>query len=72
MEGFKHHLKNKAIEQLDDLTSTSKREEKIDNQIQVGDTVRIKSLGKIGKVKDIKGNKCVIESSNNTMKVSLS
>lgn len=71
-EGFKHHLKNKAIEQLDDLTSTSKKEEKIDNQIQVGDTVRIKSLGKIGKVKDIKGNKCVIESSNNTMKVSLS
>ena len=54
------------------MASNAKKEEKVDNQIQIGDTVKIKSLGKIAKVKDIKGNKCVVESSNNTMKVSLS
>ena len=72
VEGFKHHLKNKAIDKLDEMASNAKKEEKVDNQIQIGDTVKIKSLGKIAKVKDIKGNKCVVESSNNTMKVSLS
>ena len=40
-------------------------------EFHVGDTVKVKSLGKIAKVVDIQGNKCVIESNNNTMKISL-
>ena len=71
-EGFKHHLKNKAIDALDEMASSSKKEEKIDKEIKVGDTVKVKSLGKVAKVVDIKGNKCVIESNNNTMKIALS
>ena len=70
-EGFKHHLKNKAVEKLDELALTSKKEEVVDDKIKVGDDVKIKSLGKLVTVKDIKGNKATVQSGNTTMIVSL-
>lgn len=71
-EGFKHHLKNKAINKLDELSDSENDENTNSEIIQVGDEVIIKSINKKGVVKDIKGNKCIVSSSNNTMKVDIS
>ena len=69
--GFKHHLKNKAIEKLDGLASEESKEEKLSNTINVGDNVKLISIGKLAVVKDIKGNKATIVSNNTTMIVSI-
>lgn len=69
--GFKHHLKNKAIEKLDSLSSAEAINEKEEKTIAVGDTVKLISIGKIATVKDIKGNKATIVANNTTMIVSI-
>ena len=71
-EGYKHHLKNKAIEKLDSMSSKEELEKRSNKEIHIGDTVKIVSLNKIAEVKDIKGNKCVVVSSNNTMRIDIS
>lgn len=71
-EGFKHHLKNNALDKLDKLSSNDLNESIQDKEIHIGDTVKIISIGKIATVKDIKGKKCTIVSNNTTMIVSLS
>ena len=71
-EGFKHHLKNKALDNLDALAIKENIESKQDNKINVNDNVKIKSLNKVGIVTSIKGSKATIESNNNKMIVSLS
>ena len=70
-EGFKHHLKNKAIEKLDSLQEKNEVDEVIKDEIKVGDNVRLISINKLATVKDIKGNKATIVSNNTTMIVSL-
>lgn len=71
-EGFKHHLKNNALEKLNNLSENNSNDNKVNDEIVIGDTVKIISLGKIATVKDIKGKKCTIVSNNTTMIVSLS
>ena len=70
-EGFKYHLKNKAIEKLDSLQEKNEVDEVIKDEIKVGDNVRLISINKLATVKDIKGNKATIVSNNTTMIVSL-
>ena len=70
-EGYKHHLKNNAVEALENLSNKEESVENNDKIINVGDDVRLISIGKIAKVKDIKGNKATIVSNNTTMIVSL-
>ncbi len=70
-EGFKHHLKNQAIEKLDHLMDQGSQEIKKNEKIQVGDYVKILSLDTYATVKEIKGNKCVISNKNTTLIVSL-
>ena len=70
-EGYKHHLKNNAVEALENLSNKEESVENNDKIINVGDDVKLTSIGKIAKVKDIKGNKATIVSNNTTMIVSL-
>lgn len=71
-EGFKVHLKNNALNKLNELAENEKEEVKNDDTIKVNDKVRINSLNKIATVKDIKNNKCVVLVNNTTMVINLS
>ena len=70
-EGYKHHLKNNAIDALENLSLKEETNDKNDNVISIGDDVKLVSIGKLAKVKDIKGNKATIVSNNTSMIVSI-
>ena len=70
-EGFKHHLKNKAIEKLDGLSNHDESEQSSNQTINIGDDVKLVTIGKLATVKDIKGAKATIVSGNTTMVVAL-
>ena len=70
-EGFKHHLKNQAIEKLEKLSSLDEQESKIKGKVAVGDMAKISSVGKIVKVIEIKNDKCVVLANNTTMIVKI-
>ncbi|MCI5745836.1 MAG: Smr/MutS family protein [Erysipelotrichaceae bacterium] len=71
-DGLKPHLKNNALNKLA-LLSTNNDENNNDcnENIKVNDEVIITSLSKIGIVKDIKNDKCIVDYGNGTIKVSL-
>jgi len=68
-QGFKHHLKNKAIDKLNKLSPNNKVFEDEVEEIKVGDTVKIKSIGKVCEVKEIKGSKVMLQAGNTSMQV---
>lgn len=70
-EGFKQHLKNKALENLEALKESSLKENKSNEKLEVGDSAIIKDLNSKVTIKEIKGDKAVVINNNTTMIVSL-
>lgn len=73
-DGYKHHLKTDALNQLeqlqDDRISTNK--EKKYDCFSVGDFVILKSIGKMAMIQEIKGRQATITADRVTMRVDLS
>ncbi len=62
---YKPHLKNQALQKLGKLETIEKEDDNI--SFSLGDEVRLKSLGRLGKIKELKGNKVIVVTDNNTM-----
>lgn len=70
-DGFKHHLKNEAIDKLTKFEEIEAKEEDVESSLNIGDFVKIKDVGTTGKIIDIKQDMAVIETKNNTLKIKL-
>ena len=69
---YQAFIENKNLITIKELKLEIESYEEQDNKINVNDSVKIKSLNKVGIVTSIKGSKATIESNNNKMIVSLS
>ncbi len=71
-EGFKQHLKNNALEKLNNLKDNNINKVVSNENLEVSDYAIIKSINKIVQIKEIKGDKCLVVANNTTMIVSKS